>query len=48
MEKTMTDIMYRIPSDLTIEKVIITPECIETGKPEIKRSTKPREKIGMK
>ena len=48
MEKTMTDIMYRIPSDLSIKRVVITPECIETGKPKIVRSTKPREKISMK
>ena len=27
MEKIMTKIMYEIPSDLTIRKVIITPEC---------------------
>jgi len=45
MEKTMMDIMYKIPSDLTIKKVVITPECIETGKPEIQRSSKPRERI---
>ena len=35
MEKTMTEIMFRIPSDLSIHKVIITPECVEGGKPEI-------------
>ena len=48
MEKTMTDIMYKIPSDLTIKRVVITPECIETGKPEIKRSSKPRQRISTK
>jgi ATP-dependent Clp protease ATP-binding subunit ClpX len=47
MEKTMTDIMYRIPSDLTIEKVTITADSIETGKPEIHRSEKPRTKINL-
>lgn len=35
MEKTMTDIMYLIPSDLSIQKVIITPACIRGEKPEI-------------
>ncbi len=43
MEKTMTGIMYLIPSDLTIRKVIITPECIEGGDPLILRDpAKPR------
>ena len=43
MEQTMTKIMYSIPSDLTIKKVIITPECINGGEPKIVRSpSKPR------
>ncbi len=43
MEKTMTGIMYLIPSDLTIRKVIITPECIQGGDPLILRDpAKPR------
>ena len=37
MEKVMTDIMYRIPSDLTIRKVIITPEAIDGQMPIIIR-----------
>ena len=37
MEKTMTEIMYLIPSDLSIQKVIITPACIRGEKPEIIR-----------
>ena len=45
----MTDIMFRIPSDLTIKKVTITPECVEGGEPEILRdSANPREKLGGK
>ena len=48
MEKSMTDIMYKIPSDLTIKRVVITPECIETGKPGIKRSSKPRQRVSTK
>ena len=31
MEKLMTDIMFEVPSDKTIEKVIITADCVETG-----------------
>lgn len=31
MEKIMVKIMFLIPSDLTIQKVIITPECVEGG-----------------
>ena len=33
----MTKIMYSIPSDLSIHKVIITPECIDGGEPVIQR-----------
>lgn len=46
MEKVMMKIMYQIPSDLTIRKVIITPECIEGGEPSIIRDpAHPREKL---
>ena len=46
MEETMTKIMYVIPSDLTIKKVVITPECIEGSEPMIIRdSTKLRAKL---
>ena len=46
MEETMTKIMYVIPSDLTITKVVITPEAVEGKEPEIIRSKgKPREKL---
>lgn len=48
MEETMMKIMYVIPSDLSIRKVIITPECIQGGEPTIIRDTaKPRAKIGV-
>ena len=49
MEKVMTSIMFLIPSDLTIQKVIITPESIEGGDPTIVRDTAhPREKLSGK
>ena len=49
MEKVMTSIMFLIPSDLTIKKVVITPEAIEGGDPTIVRdSAHPREKISGK
>ena len=36
MERVMTDVMYSVPSDPTIEKVVITPECVtEDAQPEI-------------
>ena len=38
MEQAMTKIMYTIPSDLTIRKVTITPECILGGEPLIERT----------
>ena len=46
MEKVMTGIMYLIPSDLSIKKVIITPEAIEGEEPVIVRdAAHPREKL---
>lgn len=45
MEKIMTGIMYLIPSDLTIQKVIITPEAVDGAEPQIVRdAAHPREK----
>ncbi len=46
MEKVMTSIMFLIPSDLTIRKVVITPEAIDGGDPVIVRDpAHPREKL---
>ena len=45
MEQAMVRIMYAIPSDLTIRKVVITPECILGGEPLIERTPdQPRSK----
>lgn len=45
MEKIMTGIMYEIPSDLTIQKVIVTPACVDGSEPTIVRDpAHPREK----
>lgn len=42
MEGIMTDIMYKVPSDSKIEKVIITPGCVKkTEEPKIIRRPKP-------
>ena len=39
MEGMLTEIMYEIPSDPTIEKAVITKECVDgTGKPELTRN----------
>ena len=47
MEQIMTRIMFEIPSDLSIKKVIITPECVNGAEPEIIRDTKtPRPVLG--
>ncbi len=47
MEETMLRIMYTIPSDLSIQKVIITAECVDGGEPTIVRDkTKMRAKLG--
>ena len=43
MEQVMTSIMFRIPSDLSIKKVIITENCVLGGEAEILRdAAKPR------
>jgi len=48
MEQTMTKIMYLIPSDLSIHKVIITPECVDGGAPIlIRNKEKPRTALGV-
>ena len=47
MERVMTRIMFAIPSDLTIRKVIITPDCVEGAEPRIIRdAAHPREGLG--
>ena len=35
MESIMMKIMYTIPSDLSIKKVIITPQCVSGGEPTV-------------
>ncbi len=49
MEQIMTKIMYLIPSDLSIKKVTITPDCVDGKDPRITRdAAKPRTAIGQK
>jgi len=49
MENIMTKIMFAIPSDLSIKKVIITAEAIRGGEPTILRdAAKPRAKASTK
>ena len=49
MEGVMTNIMYTIPSDLSIKKVVITPEAVSGGEPKILRDkAKPRSQAGAK
>ena len=35
LEKIMTDIMFRVPSDKSINRVIITADCVKNGKPPV-------------
>ncbi len=37
MEETMMKIMYLVPSDISIKKVVITPDCVNGQKPKIIR-----------
>ena len=49
MEEIMTKVMYVIPSDLSIKKVVITPDALEGKQPKILRDkVKPREKLTTK
>ena len=49
MESVMTKIMFTIPSDLTIKKVIITPNAVLGGEPKILRDpARPRLQAGAK
>ena len=49
MEQTMMKVMYVIPSDLSIKKVIIDADCINGGSPKIVRDKiNPREKLTAK
>ncbi len=46
LEQVMTRIMFIIPSDLTIKKVILTPECVQGGEPIIIRDANaPRQQL---
>ena len=35
LDKIMTDIMFRVPSDKSIKRVIITADCVKNGKPPV-------------
>ena len=48
MEEIMTKIMFVIPSDLSIKKVTVTPDCVRGGEPLVVRDkSKPRAAIGV-
>ena len=48
MESIMTKIMYLIPSDLSVKKVTITPECVDGKDPKIARdANRPRKPINI-
>ncbi len=43
MEGIMTDIMFEVPSDETIERVVITPACVEeNARPVVYRAEQPK------
>ena len=49
MEKIMTTVMFGIPSDLSVRKVIITPEAVDGAAPLVVRDPKNlRQKLGAK
>ena len=48
MEETMIRIMFEIPSDLSIHKVIITADCVNGGEPQIiQDNNNPRKMPGV-
>ena len=49
MEQAMIKVMYVIPSDLSIKKVVIDADCIDGAAPKLIRDkANPREKIGIR
>ena len=49
MEEIMTKVMFAIPSDLSVRKVIITPEAVDGADPLVVRDAEhPRAKLGAK
>ena len=49
MEQIMTTVMFGIPSDLSVRKVIITPEAVDGADPLVVRDSKNlRQKLGAK
>ena len=49
MEEIMTTVMFGIPSDLSVRKVIITPEAVDGADPLVVRDSKNlRQKLGAK
>ena len=48
MEETLTDLMYRVPSDPTIVKITITGDCVSKGsKPKLERDPE-RKAVNLK
>ena len=46
MEKTLIPVMYKIPSDSTVSKVIITADCVKNGaQPKLVRDETRQEKV---
>ncbi len=46
MEKLMTDIMYTVPSDPSIEKVVVTADCVRNGtEPLVIHRSEPGESV---
>ena len=39
MEEFLTPLMYSVPSDYTIEKIVVTPEMVNGGEPELVHNT---------
>ena len=49
MEEVMTKVMFAIPSDLSVKKVVITPEAVNGADPMVVRdAANPRPKLGAK
>lgn len=42
MEKIMTDIMYTVPSDPTISKVVVTGDCVRNSTEPLVIHSQPR------
>ena len=46
-EKILGDVMYTAPSDYTIEKIIVTEDCVKNGEAPLVKTNENREPVEL-